>query len=239
MNTQDMMMLIARIIILFIAFPIHETAHAFVAYKLGDPTAKSMGRIALSPLNHIRLWPTVGMMVLASISDVTTHNYTIGNMILLLTSILFFKAVPIDTRYFRNRKAGMALTALAGPMSNVLLGIIFLILYKFCVVLLPNNTVFNAIVLLISSVVSINLQLAAFNLLPVPPLDGSKVLGFFLSDKINYMMQQYSRYIMFGMLILLYLTPIFDYVVNFIYKILLWLINFATGWVDLLLRAFL
>lgn len=55
MNTQDMMMLIARIIILFIAFPIHETAHAFVAYKLGDPTAKSMGRIALSPLNHIRL----------------------------------------------------------------------------------------------------------------------------------------------------------------------------------------
>lgn len=235
-TTNDIMMLIARVIVLFIAFPVHECAHAIVANKLGDPTARNLGRIDLNPLAHMVPLPTIFMILLASLLDISTHNYMIGNMILLMTSIFFFRAVPIDSRYFRNRKAGIALTALAGPLSNVLLAFIFLLIWKILALVLPFNSVTLIVNLLLSSLVSINLQLAAFNLLPIPPLDGYNILSFFLSDRVIYQISRYSNYILVGLLVLLYATPVLDTVISWIYKVLFFVIDTMTGFVDIIGR---
>lgn len=240
-TVQDIMMLIARVIILFLAFPLHESAHAFVASKLGDPTAKNQGRIAMNPLAHINPLPTIGLLILATVMDVTTHNYMLGNMILLLTSIFFFRAVPINSYYFKNRKAGIALTALAGPVSNILLALVFLILTKIIAYLVPvgNGTgvlLLNAVVTLFASIVSINLQLASFNLIPLPPLDGYNVVSFFIKDSVLYQISRYSNYIMIGMIVLLYATDIVNRVIMFIYQILYGALDFLTGWIDLIFR---
>jgi Zn-dependent protease len=237
-TVQDIMMLVARVIVLFVAFPLHEFSHAFVANKLGDPTAKNLGRLDLNPLAHMQPLPTLGMMVLATLLDILTHRYMLGNMVLLLTSIFFFRAVPINPMYFKNRKGGTALTALAGPFSNVLLGAAALLLYKIFLLFAPASEFTVVLSLLFSSLISINLQLAAFNLLPIPPLDGSKVLAFFLSDRITYRIARYTNYIMIAMIILLYATPVLDVVINFIYRILYYVIDFLTGFVDLIAQLF-
>lgn len=233
-TTNDIMMLIARVIVLFIAFPVHECAHAVVANKLGDPTAKNLGRIDLNPLAHMVPMPAIGMILLASILDITTHNYMLGNMILLLTSIFFFRAVPIDSRYFRNRKAGIALTALAGPCSNIVLAFIFLLIWKILFLFLPINSATIVITLLFNCLISINLQLAAFNLLPIPPLDGYNILSFFLSDRITYQISRYSNYIMIALVVFLYVTPVVDIVISWVYNALYFIIDSLTGFVDII-----
>lgn len=229
--------LMARLLVLLVAFPIHETAHALIAKKLGDPTASNLGRIDLNPFSHMNPLPCFGMLLVASAMDFFTRSSTIGNLILLLTSIFFFHAVPINPMYFKNRKGGIALTALAGPVSNVALGFVFLLLYKVLYYFVPANGVTDVIGLVLSFTVSINLQLAAFNLLPLPPLDGSKVLAFFLPERINYMMQQYQNYIMLGVIVLLYFTNILDYFINFVYGILYNVINFLSGFIELIARV--
>lgn len=233
---QDMMMLLARIIVLFIAFPLHECSHALVANHMGDPTAKNLGRLNLNPFTHMQVLPTLGMMVLATLLDIFTHRYVLGNVVLLMTSIFFFKAVPINPNYFKKRKAGIALSALAGPVSNVLLAAVVLLLYKIFLLVVPYNTITLAFGLLFQSMIVINLQLAAFNLIPIPPLDGFKVLEFFLSNRVSYLIYQYQNYITIAMIILLYATPVLDVVINFIYQILYYLIDFLTGFVDLIAK---
>ena len=229
--------LIARILVIGVAFPIHESAHAFVANKLGDPTARRGGRIDLNPLSHLDLIPTLILLAAATVADVVTRGSTLGNLLLLVTSIFFFHAVPINPFYFRNRKAGIALTALAGPLSNVLLGFVFLMIYKGCAYFLPVNNVVTVICSICSVVISINLQLAAFNLIPIAPLDGSKILAYFLSDRINYLMMRYERYILMGLLALLYLTPVLDWFIFWGYRILYTVIDFLSGWMDLIYFA--
>lgn len=234
MNMTVALQLVARIIVLCIAFPVHESAHAIIANKLGDPTARRLGRIDLNPFAHMKILPAMGMILLATLMDIYTQSASAGNLILLITSIFFFKPVPIDPRYFKNPKGGMALTALAGPMSNIIIGFFSLIIYKLVYYLAPQGDFVAAIVSLMGMVVSINLQLAAFNLLPIPPMDGFKILSFFLPNSVIYKFEQYSTYIMLGVVVLLYATPVLDVFINFGYGVLFKLINFLTGFIELI-----
>jgi len=162
--------------VLLIAFPVHELSHALVAQKLGDPTAKNMGRLTLNPIKHLD---------------------PIGTVCLILTGFGWAKPVPINPFNFKNRKGGMALTALAGPLSNLVLGFIslFLLLKLPLPVIAANLLYFSAV---------INISLCIFNIIPVNPLDGSRILAFFLPDRIEAFLYRYERFIMIGLFLLLF-----------------------------------
>ena len=164
-----------------IALSFHECAHAFVAYKLGDPTAKYMGRLTLNPVKHFD---------------------PIGALCMLLCHFGWAKAVPVNMMNFKNPKRGMALTALAGPTTNLILGFIGVSLYAVLMNVLPNS--FNngvifalayALQLLVFYFGYLNIFLAIFNLIPVPPFDGSRILGAFLSDRLYIKLMGYERII--------------------------------------------
>ena len=168
--------------VIFVTMPVHEWAHAFTAYKLGDPTAKHMGRLTLNPMAHID-W--------------------IGAVLVLLFGFGFAKPVPVNQRNFKHPKWGMALTALAGPLSNFIVGFVcFLIMITVSVAAdrIPGLDLTMVYVLGYVSIFFyyagyINLSLAAFNLIPIPPLDGSRILFAVLPDRIYYRIQAFERYI--------------------------------------------
>ena len=145
--------------------PLHEFAHGWVACKLGDPTAKNAGRLTLNPFKSLD---------------------PLGALAILLVGFGWAKPVPVNPRYFKNPKRGMALTALAGPLSNLLAAL----LGAFLATGLAAGSArhgFNAATYFIFQVlyyyVVVNISLAVFNLVPVPPLDGSRIVGMFLSDR--------------------------------------------------------
>lgn len=165
---------------------IHECAHGFVAYKLGDPTAKNGGRLTLNPLKHI---------------DV------IGLVMLAVFHFGWAKPVPIDMRNFKYPKRGMAISALAGPLSNVLLSIVFLFLYGFFFPLLQSSAFGEIVLQVLYMTAYISIAFAVFNIIPIPPLDGSKVLYSVISDRAYFKLMRYERYGMF-LLVLLVATGI-------------------------------
>ena len=169
---------------------VHELSHGAVAYVLGDPTAKDEGRLTLNPIKHID---------------------PLGLLLMITAHVGWAKPVPVDMRYFKHPKRDMALTALAGPASNFLLAWVFLLLANLLGHLLvlfspsiglspwgllPMLFLINAAVL--------SIGLGVFNLFPIPPLDGSKILFSFLPDKIYYTLLRYERYIMILMLALVW-----------------------------------
>ena len=167
-----------------ICITIHETSHGLVAYYLGDPTAKRAGRLTLNPIKHID-WMGLLMMVV----------FHFG----------WAKPVPVNMMFFKNPKRGMALTALAGPASNVLLTIVMLALFGPLYVMTVLGVGGIAVELLtetVSTTAYLSLAFAVFNLLPVPPLDGSKIMYSVLSDEGYYRLMRYERYGMIIMLIL-------------------------------------
>ena len=139
-----------------VCLTVHETCHGLAAYALGDPTAKRMNRLSFNPLHHID-WLGLASMFICGFG--------------------WAKPVPVDMRYFKNPKAGMALTALAGPVSNFLLA--FLLMFAASVV--SRFTAGPVVFLMTTAMLSIGLGL--FNLVPIPPLDGSKVLFSLLPDR--------------------------------------------------------
>ncbi|MDE6413210.1 MAG: site-2 protease family protein [Eubacterium sp.] len=194
---------LSRIFVVFFCLPIHEFAHGWAAYKMGDPTAKNLGRLTLNPFPHLDLF---------------------GTIMLFLFGIGYANPVPVTTRNFKNPKKGMIVTSLAGPGSNVLLAFIFICLY-YIALLLPTSLVMSFIVIFLHYAATINVSLAVFNLLPIPPLDGSKVIGFLIPTKTYFKVLQYERYIMIGLLVLLF-TGALDTPIAFISDKLLWLISF-------------
>lgn len=182
----DPMTIFIRVVIILTLLPIHECAHAYIANKLGDPTAKNMGRLTLNPMAHMDI---------------------IGAVMLVFTGFGFARPVPVEPRNFINPKRGMGVVAAAGPISNIIVSFILLVLVKL-LDLLGHNTFlgdfgfYYFIIQFLFMMCYINLSLAVFNLLPVPPLDGSKIIGIFLSDKVYYKFMAYERYLSIALLIL-------------------------------------
>lgn len=169
--------LCVRVFVIFCVLPIHEFAHGFVAYKLGDNTAKLKGRLTMNPLAHVD---------------------PIGALMVLLVGFGYAKPVPVNIGRFKRgkRKQYMALTAFAGPVSNIIMATIFtffycMVYYKF----MHLGDVAVYIALFLSVAAQINISLAVFNLLPIPPLDGSRILNAVLPDRIYFKIMQYERYI--------------------------------------------
>ena len=169
----------SRVIAILLCLSVHEVCHGLAAYALGDPTAKAMHRLSLNPLRHID-WLGLVMMFTAGFG--------------------WAKPVPVNMRYFKNPKRGMAVTALAGPVSNFVLCILLLLICKGIYMYAPYSaalmTAFNF--LIEASILSVGLGL--FNLIPVPPLDGSKVLAVFLPNSAYVKLMRYERY---GIILLL------------------------------------
>ena len=171
--------------------PFHELAHGFIAYKLGDDTAKREGRLTLNPLYHI--------------------DY-IGALCLLLVGFGWAKPVPVNMRRLNNPKRDMALVALAGPVANLLAAFAGAILMTVFIVIglktNMNDTVYDLIIGFFSYYIQVNVGLAVFNLIPLPPLDGSKILGAFLPTELYVKQLEYERYLSFALIALIMLDVI-------------------------------
>jgi Zn-dependent protease len=182
---------------LIFAIVFHEVAHGWVANKLGDPTARDMGRLTLNPIPHIDLVGTIIMpLMLFLLTD--------GRML-----FGYAKPVPIDPRYFKDPKKGMALSSMAGPGVNVAMAVIFSFLLRVVMVGLEGNVpepvwgwFATPITLMLGYGVIINVVLAVLNLIPIPPLDGSRIVYWLLPDKLAGAYYQLERY---GMIILMLL----------------------------------
>jgi len=173
----------AMAFVVFCTLPIHEYAHALVAYKLGDSTAKNMGRLTINPMAHVD-W--------------------IGALMIFLVGFGYAKPVPVNARNFKKPKLGMAISALAGPFSNIIMAFLFLLGLN-AVVHYCNSTsiLWSAIYSFLYFAALVNISLAVFNLIPIPPLDGSRILSAVLPDKYYYKLMQYERYIIIGVFVLL------------------------------------
>ncbi len=216
LNNFDPVNLLIKALVLFTALPVHECAHAWVASKLGDNTARYQGRITLNPMKHLDLF---------------------GSLAMLLVGFGWAKPVPINPRNFKNRKAGMAISSLAGPVSNILMAYIFIIIYKVVGFLgYVNNFDTVKIMQVISYIVILNIGLGIFNLLPIPPLDGSRIATLFLPSRTYFKIMQYEQYIFIGMIIIIF-SGILDRPLAFLQYGLLNILDFLSGYVDIIFRA--
>ena len=182
LNISDLTGAATRLVGVFLCLTIHETCHGLAAYALGDPTAKSMRRLSLNPLRHID-W--------------------IGLCMMFFCGFGWAKPVPVDPRYFRKPKQGMALTALAGPASNLLLALLLLLFSRLIYDFAPYSDLWNLVFGFLLDTAVLSIGLGVFNLVPIPPLDGSKVLAAFLPDHAYFQLMRYERY---GMLLLIFLS---------------------------------
>ncbi|MBE6991018.1 MAG: site-2 protease family protein [Ruminococcaceae bacterium] len=162
----------------------HECSHGFVAYKLGDPTAKRQGRLSLNPLKHIDVFGLIMMAV-----------FKFG----------WAKPVPVDMRYFKNPKTGMAFVALAGPVSNLLLAYIALLFRAVVIFFFYGTAVGSIIITFLEYVALLSIGLAIFNIIPIPPLDGSKVLNAVLPNRVYYKVMRFEHLGMIVLLAIMYL----------------------------------
>lgn len=192
---------------ILIGFSFHEFAHAYSAYLLGDNTAKARGRLTLDPIAHIDI---------------------LGFLAILLAHFGWAKPVPINPLNFKNRKTGSIIVSLAGPMMNLLLAILSLaIIYSSMYVFNIQNQVYYGIM---SKIYDVNIVLAVFNLIPLPPLDGSKILAGFLPSKAEFAMYRYENYTYVLLMVL-----VFTGVIN---MVLGPMINMADGAVSNLVGLF-
>lgn len=193
--------------VVFCVMPIHEYSHALVATKLGDQTARLSGRLTLNPMAHISPW---------------------GAIMILLVGFGYAKPVPVNVRNtkMKNKKAAMALIALAGPLSNLIIGFLSVMVRYIIIVAASKHggemtTTIFALNIFFQYSAIININLAVFNLIPIPPLDGSRILFAILPSKFYFGIMKYERYIMAAMFLLLLtgvLTTPLSYLSNLIYN---------------------
>ncbi len=207
-----------RFLVLFTAITIHEYAHGFVADRLGDPTPRNSGRLTLNPISHLD---------------------PIGALCMIIFGFGWAKPVPFNPYYFRNRKRDTALVALAGPAANVALAFASTVVYVPLAVLYymsGYNGILGFVVGTLQSLVSLNIGFAVFNLIPFPPLDGSKILGAALPNSTYMKLLEYERF-GFPVLLILSATGVLGralgVIINPVYR--MWAV-FANFLLDLVLR---
>ncbi|MBR5371144.1 MAG: site-2 protease family protein [Oscillospiraceae bacterium] len=225
LTTADLLQYLTRIGIIFLILPLHEFAHAWAAHKLGDDTASYQGRMTLNPLAHVD---------------------PMGALLLLLTGFGWAKPVPIDPRKFNRKHSmrfGVAITALAGPLSNLLAALVGMIFFQFftlsdlfqeyCQVYEsnPNAMTSGAIIyIILYYFIMINIGLCVFNLIPIPPLDGSKILSYFTSGRFDRWLRQNQMIISIAFMVLIF-TGLFSVPLGYLTT---WVFNgleYITRWI--------
>ncbi len=196
------------VIAILTAITIHEFSHAFAAYKLGDYTAKDEGRLTLNPLKHLDF---------------------AGTILLFLAGFGWGKPVPVNYYNLKKQKWGPAIVSVAGPLSNIILasilGIVLKIVYEYANIG-PDRPIF----ILISILIFINLTLAVFNLIPIPPLDGSKILFTLIPDRFASFKLGFERYGFFVLLMLVFFAGnLFSYGFAYLVIFVEWLFGFPWG----------
>ena len=199
-----------RALVTLVAIPFHEAGHALAAWLLGDPTARREGRLSLNPFRHFDL---------------------MGTLCMVLAGVGWAQPVSTDPRHFKNPKAGMALTALAGPVANLLLAYLAMVVWKLLYYWAPVTvgTVFAARFL--QYLVMMDVSLAVFNLIPVPPLDGSRVLLAVLPQRIYFGIMKYERVILIVMLAVVW-SGFLDGPLTLLNDAVWDLLDLGTGYID-------
>jgi Zn-dependent protease len=206
--------LILRIPAILLALTIHECAHGWVAFKLGDRTAYDAGRVTLNPVAHLDVF---------------------GTIMLLFGPFGWAKPVPVDDRYFENPKKGILLVSAAGPISNVIVALICGYLLRILASMAPSGTIHPYIYQFLTLSILINTGISFFNLLPVPPLDGSKILLGMLPNHLMAGYIKYSRYAPTVFMVLIVAEwglhiPIFSKMIYPLFQPYLNLIQFLIFW---------
>lgn len=195
---QKLLSLLVSVPGLLLCLSLHEAAHGYTAYRLGDPTAKNAGRLTLDPLKHLD---------------------PVGTICLLFFHVGWAKPVPVNTRYFKNPRRDTALVSLAGPVSNFLLAAVLLFVRQFLIFSSVMPVYVLGLMVHYAAIMSIGL--GVFNLIPVPPLDGSKILFSFLPWQQAVKYAKYEQYIQFGLLVLLFVGVLdipLDFCISHIYS---------------------
>ncbi len=201
MYHQDPLTFIVSLIVLVMSIVIHELSHGYVAELLGDPTPRMQGRLTLNPIKHMELFGSVIVPILTAMS-----GFPFG----------WAKPVEWNPYNIKNRRTGELFISLAGPVSNLLIAIVFGMIIRF-----GFGSLSESFIAISAYIVFINIALAIFNLVPIPPLDGSKVLFFFLPPRLAHIRENVERYAIFLMLIfILVLWKFIEPVVPFIFQII-------------------
>lgn len=187
--------------VILISLTVHEYSHGYAAYKCGDLTARNLGRLTLNPLKHLD---------------------PIGTIMMLIFGFGYARPVPINTRNFANPKKDICIVSIAGPLSNIVLCFFGIIIYRATVAaaielsLITQSTMplFSVWSMFCTTFIVCNASLAVFNLLPIPPLDGSRILSVVLPPRMAFALARYENYIMLGVIVLLYLGKL-DGIVSF------------------------
>ncbi len=214
MNTDNLAYIICSILCFIPAIVVHEVAHGFMAYRLGDPTAKRAGRLTLNPLKHIDIFGTVILPLILIVIGGPVFGYA--------------KPVPYNPTYFKNPRLGDLLVGLAGPISNFLMALISTLIAYLLFGIYPQfieNTFFSYFYMMFLPMFTlINLYLMFFNLIPIPPLDGSSILALFIPQKY---LKQYYAIQRYALPIFLIVVVVLPYIIGF--NPFSWYLNITAG----------